>query len=50
MSQVYTRRGDAGPPGVLGEGRVPKYDLRMEALGAIDEATAALGTARAQSN
>ena len=50
MSQFYTRRGDDGTTGVLGEGRVPKYDLRMEALGAIDEATAALGTARAQSN
>lgn len=47
MSQFYTRRGDDGTTGVLGEGRVPKYDLRMEALGAVDEATAALGQARA---
>jgi len=49
MSQFYTRRGDDGTTGVLGEGRVPKYDLRMEALGAVDEATAALGQARALS-
>lgn len=46
MSKFYTRRGDDGTTGVLGEGRVTKYDLRMEVLGAVDEATAALGMAR----
>ena len=46
MSKYYTRRGDDGTTGVLGEGRVTKYDLRMEVLGAVDEATAALGMAR----
>lgn len=44
---VYTGKGDDGTTGLLGEGRVPKYDLRMEALGALDEASAALGLARA---
>ncbi len=48
MSSFYTRKGDDGFTGVLGEGRVPKSDTRMEALGAIDEATAALGVARWQ--
>jgi cob(I)alamin adenosyltransferase len=33
---------------MLGEGRVPKYHIRMEALGALDEASAALGVARSQ--
>jgi cob(I)alamin adenosyltransferase len=46
-STFYTRRGDEGYTGLLGEGRVPKEDLRMETLGAIDEAGAALGLARA---
>ncbi len=47
MSPFYTRTGDEGTTGLLGEGRVPKFDLRIEALGALDEATAALGVARA---
>lgn len=47
MSPFYTRTGDEGLTGLLGEGRVPKFDLRIEALGALDEATAALGLARA---
>jgi len=44
----YTSRGDDGTTGLLGKGRVPKYHGRMEALGALDEASAALGVARAQ--
>jgi len=47
MSPFYTRNGDDGTTGLLGEGRVPKHHPRMEALGAIDEASAALGMARA---
>lgn len=43
----YTRGGDEGYTGLLGEGRIAKEDLRMEALGAVDEANAALGLARA---
>lgn len=45
----YTRGGDEGYTGVLGEGRVAKEDARIEALGAVDEASAALGVARAYS-
>jgi cob(I)alamin adenosyltransferase len=44
----YTAKGDDGTTGLLGEGRVPKYHARMEAIGALDEASAALGLARAQ--
>lgn len=47
MTHFYTRTGDDGYTGLLGEGRVPKYDDRPEAIGTIDEATAALGLARA---
>ena len=46
-SQFYTRRGDEGYTGLLGPERVPKYDPRPEAYGAVDEAQAALGVVRA---
>ena len=47
MSPFYTQKGDEGSTGLLGEGRVPKFDLRIEALGSLDEATASLGLVRA---
>lgn len=47
MPAYYTRGGDDGSTGLLGKGRVPKYDLIPEVLGTIDEATAAVGLARA---
>jgi cob(I)alamin adenosyltransferase len=50
MPIIYTQTGDEGNTGLLGEGRVPKFDLRIEALGALDEANAALGLARAHAN
>ena len=43
----YTRRGDDGTTGLLGKGRVSKHDARIEAIGTLDEASAALGSARA---
>jgi cob(I)alamin adenosyltransferase len=43
----YTRRGDDGYTDLLGGPRVAKYDVRPEALGVLDEASAALGMARA---
>jgi len=43
----YTRKGDSGKTGLLGDERVPKHHPRIEALGALDEASAALGLARA---
>ena len=43
----YTRKGDDGTTGLLGEGRIPKYHLRIEALGTLDESNATLGLARA---
>ena len=49
MAPIYTRAGDDGTTGVLGENRLPKYHPRMETLGVLDEASAALGLARALS-
>ena len=50
MSKFYTRKGDDGTTGMLGEGRLPKYHPRIEAIGVLDETTAALGLARALSH
>jgi cob(I)alamin adenosyltransferase len=47
MSPFYTRKGDDGRTGLLGKGRLPKYHPRIEALGTLDETSAALGLARA---
>lgn len=44
----YTTKGDDGTTNLLGEGRVTKYHARIEAVGTLDESTAALGLARAQ--
>jgi cob(I)alamin adenosyltransferase len=43
----YSRKGDDGTTGWLGKGRLPKTHMRIEAIGALDEASAALGVARA---
>jgi cob(I)alamin adenosyltransferase len=43
----YTHTGDDGQTGLLGEGRLPKHHPRIETLGTMDEASAALGLARA---
>lgn len=47
MSKFYSGLGDDGDTGLLGEGRVPKHHPVPETLGDVDEATAALGLARA---
>jgi len=47
MSKLYTGRGDDGTTGLFYGGRVPKDDPRPEAFGAVDEAQAAIGLARA---
>lgn len=45
--RIYTRRGDDGTTGLLYGGRVPKDSAAIECNGAVDEAQAALGVARA---
>jgi cob(I)alamin adenosyltransferase len=47
MEKFYTGTGDDGYTGLLGPGRIPKNHPRTEAIGALDEASAALGVARA---
>ncbi len=50
MAKVTTGTGDTGYTGLLGERRVPKYDPRPDTFGTVDEATSALGLARAMTN
>src|SRR3954452_6614145 len=45
--KIYTKTGDDGTTGLLGAGRVPKDDPRIEAYGTVDELNAVLGVARA---
>jgi cob(I)alamin adenosyltransferase len=47
MAKVTTGTGDDGYTNLLDGNRIPKYDPRPEVLGTIDEATSALGLARA---
>lgn len=44
---LYTGQGDEGYTSLLGKDKVPKYDLRPEAYGTVDEAGACLGLVRA---
>ncbi len=46
-SRLFTGKGDKGTTGLLGPDRVPKFDLRPEAYGVVDEAQAAMGIVRA---
>lgn len=45
--KYYTRTGDDGYTGLLGDERVPKYAPRPRAYGTLDELSSALGLARA---
>ena len=47
LNRIYTRTGDDGTT-ALGSGeRRPKYDLRVEAYGTVDETNSVIGLARA---
>lgn len=43
---IYTRKGDAGETSLSDGSRVPKYSVRVEAYGTVDEANSAIGLAR----
>ncbi|HRV92325.1 MAG TPA: cob(I)yrinic acid a,c-diamide adenosyltransferase [Anaerolineae bacterium] len=45
--RIYTRGGDAGETSLLAGGRVAKDDPRINVYGTLDEATSAMGMARA---
>ena len=47
---VSTGRGDDGTTTLLGSGRMGKDDLRIIALGEVDEASSCLGLARAEAD
>jgi cob(I)alamin adenosyltransferase len=49
MTRFYTKTGDDGYTSLLGKGRIPKHDPRIEAVGVIDEANAAIAVARTMS-
>ena len=46
LTKIYTRGGDAGETSLGGGARVKKHDGRVEAYGTVDEANAAIGLAR----
>jgi len=46
--KIYTKTGDAGQTSLFGGARVPKYDLRIEAYGTIDELNSYIGLIRDQ--
>ena len=46
LNRIYTRAGDGGTTALAAGGRRPKYDLRIEAYGTVDETNACLGLVR----
>ncbi len=44
--KIYTRKGDQGQTSLIGGTRVPKYHLRIEAYGTVDELNSYLGLLR----
>lgn len=46
--KIYTKTGDAGKTSLFGGTRVPKYDLRIEAYGTVDELNSYIGLIRDQ--
>ncbi|HKJ07174.1 MAG TPA: cob(I)yrinic acid a,c-diamide adenosyltransferase [Flavobacteriaceae bacterium] len=46
--KIYTKTGDAGETSLFGGKRVPKYHLRIEAYGTVDELNSYLGLIRDQ--
>ena len=46
LNRIYTRTGDRGETSLGSGERRPKWDIRIEAYGTIDEANATIGVAR----
>jgi cob(I)alamin adenosyltransferase len=44
--KIYTRKGDTGTTQLIGGTRVPKYHLRIEAYGTVDELNSWIGLVR----
>jgi cob(I)alamin adenosyltransferase len=45
LNKIYTRTGDAGDTGLVDGSRTSKADLRIAAIGEVDEANSAIGIA-----
>lgn len=45
LNKIYTRTGDDGTTGLVDGSRTAKNDARMQAIGDVDEANSAIGTA-----
>ena len=48
LNSIYTRTGDDGSTGLVRGPRRPKYDIRIEAYGTVDEVNSFIGQARLQ--
>ena len=46
LNKIYTKTGDKGDTALATGSRRPKYDLRVEAYGTVDETNACIGMAR----
>ena len=46
--KIYTKTGDDGTTGLFGGARIPKYDLRIETYGTVDELNSYIGLIRDQ--
>lgn len=46
MTKIYTKTGDKGLTSLIGGTRVPKYHLRLECYGTVDELNSHLGLIR----
>jgi cob(I)alamin adenosyltransferase len=44
--KIYTKTGDEGLTSLIGGTRVPKYDLRIESYGTVDELNSYIGMIR----
>jgi cob(I)alamin adenosyltransferase len=46
--KIYTKTGDKGQTSLIGGTRVPKFDIRIEAYGTVDELNSNIGLIRSQ--
>ncbi len=46
--KIYTKTGDKGLTGLIGGTRIPKFDIRIEAYGTVDELNSHIGLMRDQ--
>ncbi|MDC0344863.1 cob(I)yrinic acid a,c-diamide adenosyltransferase [Alphaproteobacteria bacterium] len=46
LHKIYTKTGDQGTTGIVGPHRLSKHDLRIQAIGSVDESNASIGLCR----